>query len=704
MVTQPPLWDQAAPERYTYALYDHDLDEEQLLRFFQTARVLGLVNPRPISRSLLGSAAAYHPAFFRAMTRTASEQDDAERQLLHLRSRIFLAGCTLSAAIVQLRYSPATIRSKLRHLWIGMRHARAMGLEVDSAAIEDAIIDVATSGAHDVDRLIALKDLFQAALRTLFATHVAWDEKATDESLLTAGERERFGFVDELRELLGVGLRAILVYGSSASGDAFADYDVIAVVDDAHRGLRMLTGRDLHYRGKPLNLAIYDEEGFRLYQLACGDNLDANARCLFGGLKLLLKPRDALLERNFSFGYLRMRQLLGMAAHLAASDDRRVADRAELFEYFIKVPMHIYKGIVAVRGEPVGKDRLRGLLRERWGYDLDRQRDAIARGDAVAAMCRAYLATRAVLKDLGAGGRNIDLPSRFRPSGGALEILRTPATLAFDDLPLITEGESKIVRRHSPGVVAIRLKPTVYSFTHNRYGEVPGTERIRTFFAAEVFARMESAARAGRLDVQTAFLGLERTPQGPLLLQTAVEPCNLEVRVKRYHVGSPLHRYRFTERHASTLVSGPIVPWTRYPDPIVCFDWRHPLTDDAGERLTDEPISDDYAGLWMVDPGRAKVVAREAFLWLEAMFALRDLTLVDICFFIDRSGRVLYGEISPDCMRVRYGLDDPEHAQPGDKDAWRRGDGPETVYARYRGLYERVFSEGARITDEEISP
>ena len=285
-----------------------------------------------------------------------------------------------------------------------------------------------------------------------------------------------------------------------------------------------------------------------------------------------------------------------------------------------------------------------------------------------------------------------------------MEILHAPAAVAFDDLPFVTEGESKVVRRHSAGVVAIRLKPTVYSFTNNRYGEVAGTDRVRAFFAAEVFRRMEAAVRDGQLDVETAFLALEHAPQGPLLLQRDVDTCNLEVRVKRYHIGSPLHRYRFTERHASTLASGPITPWTRYPDPIVCFDWRHPLTDDAGERLADEPISDDYAGLWMVDPVRAKVVARGAFIWLESLFAERDLTLVDICFFIDRSGRLLYGEISPDCMRVRYGRADPEHAQPGDKDAWRRGDRPEAVYARYRALYERVFPDGPRISDEEITP
>lgn len=280
-------------------------------------------------------------------------------------------------------------------------------------------------------------------------------------------------------------------------------------------------------------------------------------------------------------------------------------------------------------------------------------------------------------------------------------MLDAAQTIDFDRLPFVNEGESKVVRRFAPGKLAIKLKPTVYSFTHNRYGEVHGTDIVRTFFAAETFARMERAARDGTLDVRTAFLGLEWAEDGPVLLQREMEPCNLEVRVKRYHVGSPLHRYRYAERHRSTLDTGPVRAWTRFPEPVVCFDWRHPLRDEAGQQLADEPISDDYAGLWMCDPGRAKTIARSAFAWLETLFAERELTLVDICFFIDRTGTTLYGEISPDCMRVRFGTGDPELSQPGDKDSWRRGDAPDLVFERYRALYERIFPDGQPIVSKE---
>ena len=49
----------------------------------------------------------------------------------------------------------------------------------------------------------------------------------------------------------------------------------------------------------------------------------------------------------------------------------------------------------------------------------------------------------------------------------------------FNSLPLVTEGESKIVRNAGNGLCVIKLKPTIYSFTANRAGIVPGSDFLR---------------------------------------------------------------------------------------------------------------------------------------------------------------------------------------------------------------------------------
>lgn len=257
----------------------------------------------------------------------------------------------------------------------------------------------------------------------------------------------------------------------------------------------------------------------------------------------------------------------------------------------------------------------------------------------------------------------------------------------FPNLPLLTRGESKEIRLLTPKITLAKLLPSAYSFTNNRYGEVPGTEQVRAYFCADLFREM--ARRPGKHHLANAFLGLLESTDGPLLAEHRVEPGNIEIRVKRYHIGSPLHRYLYTDQHCTANGAPPLTRWSRFAQPVVCFDWRHPLTDSEGRRLADEPLPDDYAALWLDAPQRAKQLARDTFEWIENFFEARSLKLIDICFFIDRTGSVLFGEISPDCMRVRGQAADSSEAL--DKDEWRSGGEPEAVLDRYTQLYKTVF-------------
>ena len=280
-----------------------------------------------------------------------------------------------------------------------------------------------------------------------------------------------------------------------------------------------------------------------------------------------------------------------------------------------------------------------------------------------------------------------------------LEQVLAQIVVDFDTLPLLVRGDSKEIRLLTQRIALARLLPTVYSFTYNRYGLAPGTDEVRARFSAELFRKM--ASEPGPFHLGSAFLGLVDTEKGPLLAEQVVETCNIEVRVKRFHIGSPLHRYLYADRHPTRNDGLPLERWNRFGEPVVCFDWRHPLHDETGKRLADEPLPDDYAALWMDDLPAAKKLARDAFLWIEERFSRAELQLVDICFFIDRTGTVLYGEISPDCMRVRDGAS--ADAEAFDKDLWRSGGSPEEVLARYRSLYELVFGEPEKASCQPLT-
>jgi phosphoribosylaminoimidazole-succinocarboxamide synthase len=286
----------------------------------------------------------------------------------------------------------------------------------------------------------------------------------------------------------------------------------------------------------------------------------------------------------------------------------------------------------------------------------------------------------------GPSGESISVDLRFGRLSMIEQVLRS-VQVDFVTLPLLVRGDSKEIRLLTPRIALTRLLPTVYSFTFNRYGVVPGTDEVRARFSAELFRQM--AAEPGASHLPSAFLGLVESPVGPLLAEEVVETCNLEVRVKRFHIGSPVHRYRYVEAHRTAFGRMPLQRWSRFEQPVVCFDWRHPLHDKNGVRLADEPLSDDYAAMWIDSVSRAKALVRRTFEWIERRFANAGLQLVDICFFVDRTGSVLYGEISPDCMRVRSHAS--ADAEALDKDHWRSGGEPSEVLARYRRLHELVF-------------
>lgn len=302
----------------------------------------------------------------------------------------------------------------------------------------------------------------------------------------------------------------------------------------------------------------------------------------------------------------------------------------------------------------------------------------------------------AVVVETSAAAGEVDIQRRIISPNHELSLMEQLVRclpIDFNRLELLTEGESKEIRLLTRQVVVECFKPTVYSYTKNRYGIVKGTEEIRTRFSAEVFRRMARLDQNRRFVPRSAFLGLVENEKGPLLVQRRVEDSNVEIRVKRYHVGSPLHRYRYTERYPTARSKDPLRRWSRFDKPIVCFDWRHPLMDDEGQRLADEPISDDYASVWVKDVPHAKEMVRETFLWLESLMADAGLVLVDMCVFIDRSGRLIFGEISPDCMRVRTRTDNLDESTMFDKDLWRKGAPGSSILERYQAIRECLFGK-----------
>jgi hypothetical protein len=420
----PPIWKERDPVAFHFFAFHEDLLPGELHEFLALSARLQLPNARPVARGLLELASLFHPLFYASFTTApasgalASFLADVRGCRLrrpypsasgvasvpyYLQSLLFLAGCTLSAAIIQDRFCADTIGSKLTRLWQGAQHARRHGLDSLAALdLESFVVDCdRRTGDSPYQRLMEIKKAYGRALGSL-AGDVAHRMHAVERQDQGSADRERFGFVDVLRELIGdANLRCVIVYGSAVTSEQFADYDAVVLARDARAALERLAGRNPRYLGRDINLGVYDESDFVSFQLMSGDNLDHNARCIHGEGEIPVKPPRDLMARNFSFAFIRLRQLLGMAGYLAlAKVHAGLHLQSNLYEYFIKIPMHVMKGVLSVAREPIAKDLINDWTTRELGYDLADQAALVAQGRMQDAIASAYHATRGVVSHL----------------------------------------------------------------------------------------------------------------------------------------------------------------------------------------------------------------------------------------------------------------------------------------------------------------
>jgi len=256
--------------------------------------------------------------------------------------------------------------------------------------------------------------------------------------------------------------------------------------------------------------------------------------------------------------------------------------------------------------------------------------------------------------------------------------INTLTDAEFDALPLVVEGESKIVRHAGNGMAVIRYKPTIYSFTSNRTGVVPGSEVLR-LRASKVFC--EVLAKAGidhaYIDINDRFV----------LSELIHHPPPIEVVVKAYHSGTSKHRYHGMAgrpiRGSHPFYAGKTFEADGgYPTPIVRFDWRNPMwhPEHKDKMLADEVLGESQAD-WFIDTTQARKTALRVFKALSDFLAPRDVVVYDLCLFLSENGEIVFGEISQDCGRFR-------HFDLGslDKDVWRAGGSSEIVLEKWKTL------------------
>ena len=249
----------------------------------------------------------------------------------------------------------------------------------------------------------------------------------------------------------------------------------------------------------------------------------------------------------------------------------------------------------------------------------------------------------------------------------------------YAKLPLFSSGNSKELRRTTvPGILICRFLPTLYSYTHNRSGVVPGTDALRLRISRIFWRHLH------QIGVKTSYLAC--SPGYVLVSQERIPP--VEVIVKRALVGTPAHIYHGLFEHRDRF-DRHFIKGERHPS-YVRFDYRNPLTAETGERLRDEMLPLPLADR-LINTEAASDLALRTAAAIEALLNAVGLQLLDICLFLDQSGTVLCGEISPDNMRVKSMANGADF----DKDLWRKDRPTEELMAQWADLLSRLDADNA---------
>lgn len=280
----------------------------------------------------------------------------------------------------------------------------------------------------------------------------------------------------------------------------------------------------------------------------------------------------------------------------------------------------------------------------------------------------------------------------------------------FNELKLVAEGHSKIIRAYNEQFTLIEYKPTVYSHKQQREGIIPYTDKERMEMTKDILFifDMEQIPHA------YVYIGKKYILCRRLNPERDIPP--VEVIVKKCCVGTDKYRYHGIDRLIGRNGT-PIVDFDKreYPEYLVRYDYRNPnhvyikkeengtetalflphyLDKETEDNLLsnptiykkpkgDEAMCDDLANQF-IDVSASKQLAKKTFDVLNKHFLKMGIYFEDVCFMITNDGKMHYSEVSQDCGRYKKieenGLTDL------DKDVWRAGGSSNLVYEKWRQM------------------
>lgn len=249
----------------------------------------------------------------------------------------------------------------------------------------------------------------------------------------------------------------------------------------------------------------------------------------------------------------------------------------------------------------------------------------------------------------------------------------------IEELPIVNEGESKIIRRLTDKYDIVEYKPTIYSHKMQRPGVIAESAECRMNMSRAMLELLwMNQINHTYCYVGKKYIVVEHIDNND------IPP--IEVVAKAYYTGTDKHRYFHLERFG--IVKKVDEKTWKYLEPYIRFDMRNPNHDpETGNPWGDYCMSNGLASQLM-DVVEAEKNALKTFKILQCFFNSHGFEMMDICFMFTKDGTKMYYEISQDCARIKK-LD---LSDDYDKDIWRAGGSSELIIEKWKQIADFATS------------
>lgn len=273
-----------------------------------------------------------------------------------------------------------------------------------------------------------------------------------------------------------------------------------------------------------------------------------------------------------------------------------------------------------------------------------------------------------------------------------MPVIDSLSSLEFNQMPLVIDTNSKIIRKYNDKYHIVEFKPNVYSFILKGVHSIQGTDLERVKLTKDFIELLS------REEVPHSYYYVGNKYILNKELYDFIDLPPIETIVKQFFIGGDKHNYYNLNKRLTRYRTPVCNSNNEYNKLIVRFDYRNPeYNPKINQVLGDMCLCDDLADQ-LINVEKTKELVKKIFIILRRHLNKMGLEFYDMCAFVTVNGEMIYGEISQDCTKIRPLTED--NLSEEEKMIWKSGGSTEKyVLPKYKFLTQISYNYIQKLFD-----